>query len=211
MYAQRRIVTAGTIALCVLAPLAVWAVLANGIIAFGNDYEKSIQWDPGWPIDGTWIVTISTPLGNMIFKAIYVAQDDSKTRFTAILEQINQVPVLIELYPEANHIKFAGGQVVRTGLNSYEATLIEYFTKDADPGSEEIIGAAVVNGNMVLSSPDSAAGNGTGAYYLATQDADSDGFPDVDQRPVRCAPWTWSKKRLTMAPGCVPAPLPGQG
>ena len=96
----------------------------------------------------------------------------------------------------------------KKGLNSYEATLIEYFTKKTGPGSEVIVGLAIITGNMVLTGQDSATGQGTGAYYLAAQDADHDGFPDAGQKPVLCAPWSWTKKRLTMIPGCVPTPTP---
>jgi steroid delta-isomerase-like uncharacterized protein len=176
-----------------------WAYDALGMM-------QQITASPEWPIEGTWMAAIPTPLGNMIVKCTYAAQDAAKTKFTPIIEQINQVPVLIELYPELDRIKFAGGQVLKTGVNTYEATLIEYLTAISGPGSEDIVGLAVITGNMVLSGPDTAAGQGTGAYYVAAPDADHDGFPDAGEEPVLCMPWSWTKKRLTMMPGCVPAP-----
>jgi len=163
---------------------------------------------PEWPIEGTWIMTVPSPLGNMIFRINYIAQDTSKTNFTAMIEQISSLPVLIDLYPEGDNIKFAGGQVIKTGLNSYEATLIQYFTKNSGTWQEEIVGIAVINGSMVLTGPESALGQGTGAYYLAMQDADGDGLPDEGEESVLCAPWMWTKKRITMMPPCVPTPLP---
>ena len=44
--------------------------------------------------------------------------------------------------------------------------------------------------------------------YLASQDADGDGFPDPGEEPVNCMPFTFSSRRLRVMPGCVPTPMP---
>jgi hypothetical protein len=161
-----------------------------------------------WPLDGAWIASAPTPMGNMILKTIYIAQDSAKTQFTVELEQINWWPLLSDIYPEVDEIKFGGGQVVKTGLNTYEGTNIEYFIKKADRGIGEIVGISIIVGTLELTGPDVAQGQGTGAYYLAEQDADVDGFPDEGQEPVLCLPWSYTKKRLKMMTPCVPTPLP---
>jgi steroid delta-isomerase-like uncharacterized protein len=159
-----------------------------------------------WSVDGPWIVTVPTPMGNMIIKGIWTAQDAAQTRLSGEFEQINVYPLLIDLYPDSERVKFAGALAVKTGLNQYDMTAIEYFTKTVGPGHEEIVGLGVVSGNLELTGPDSVQGQGTGAYYLPSQDADQDGFPDEGQEPALCVPWTWTGKRLTLMPPCVPTP-----
>jgi predicted ester cyclase len=159
-----------------------------------------------WPVDGPWITTVPTPMGNMIIKGIWTAQDAAQTRLSGEFEQINVYPLLIDLYPDSERVKFAGALAVKTGLNQYDMTAIEYFTKTVGPGHEEIVGLGVVSGNLELTGPDSVQGQGTGAYYLPSQDADQDGFPDEGQEPALCVPWTWTAKRLTLMPPCVPTP-----
>jgi len=204
MYTKRNVVTISVVVLGLLTLTTGWGVLANDTLAPGNDYEKSIQWDPGWALDGTWIVVAPTPLGNMIFRNTYIAQDPQKTRFTGDVEQINWPPVLIDLYPDVERIKIAPAPVIRTGLNSYEGTMIEYFTKAGGPAAEEIVGIGVIHGSMEFVGPDSLEGQGTGAYYLAAQDTDGDGLPDEGQEPVLCVPWAYSATRLRTVAGCVP-------
>jgi hypothetical protein len=210
MYTKRYTVLIGTVLLGILALTTSWSVLADDIIGPGSGYEKSIQWEPGWALDGTWIVVAPTPLGNMVFRNTYIALDPQKTKFTGDVEQINWPPVLIDLYPDMERIKIASAPVVRTGLNSYEGSMTEYFTKTGGPVAEEIVGIGVIHGTLKLVGPDLLEGQGTGAYYLAAQDADCDGFPDEGQEPVLCVPWVYSARRLRTGPGCVPTPLPEQ-
>ena len=161
-----------------------------------------------WSAEGVWISTVPTPLGNMIIKSTWMAQDDAKTRFTGEFEQINTYPVLIDVYPDLEEIKYGGGLMVKIGLNKYELTFLQYFTRTAGPSLEEIVGIGIVTGTFDLVGPDMAQGQGTGAYYMAAQDADQDGLPDEGQEPVVCVPWGWTAKRLTIMPGCVPTPIP---
>jgi len=161
-----------------------------------------------WPAQGVWISTVPTPLGNMIIKSTWMAQDDAKTRFTGEFEQINTYPVLIDVYPDSEEIKYGGGLMVKIGLNKYEVTFLQYFTRTAGPSLEEIVGIGIVTGIFELVGPDLVQGQGAGAYYMAVQDADQDGLPDEGQEPVVCVPWEWTAKRLTIMPGCVPTPIP---
>jgi len=163
---------------------------------------------PEWPLEGSWIATVPTPLGNIIFKGIWAAQDATKTQFTGEFEQINTYPVLIDVYPDAEEVKFAGGLAVKIGLNKYEMISLEYFTRTAGASLEEIVGIGIVTGTIELVGPDLHQGQGTGAYYMAAQDADQDGFPDEGEEPVLCMPWGWTAKRLTTMPSCVPTPMP---
>jgi len=161
-----------------------------------------------WPIEGVWVTTAPTPLGNIILKVAYFAQDAAKTKFTAQVEQINGYPLLAELYPDAEGNKFVGGQLNKIGVNTYQATLVGYFTKKSGLQMEEIVGIVVITGDLTVTGPDTASGQGYGAYYLASQDANSDGLPDDGEEPVTCLPWVYNKKRVKTMSGCVPMPMP---
>jgi len=161
-----------------------------------------------WSPEGVWITTVPTPLGNMIIKSIWTAQDSDKTRFIGEFEQINMYPVLIDVYPDSEEIKYGGALAVKIGLNKYEMTTFQYFTKTAGLSLEEIVGIGIVAGTFELVGLDMVQGQGMGAYYMAAQDVDQDGFPDEGQEPVVCVPWGWIAKRSTMMSGCVPTPIP---
>ena len=161
-----------------------------------------------WSPEGVWITSVPTPLGNMIVKSTWMAQDDANTRYTGEFEQISGYPLLIDVYPDLEETEYGGGLAQKIGLNKYEITFLQYFTKTSGPGLKEIVGIGIVNGAFELVGPDLSQGQATGAYYMAAQDADQDGFPDEGQEPVVCVPWGWTSKRLTMMPPCVPTPLP---
>ena len=167
-----------------------------------------------WPLDGIWVSTIPTPLGNMVMTTAYIAQDAAKTQYSGSLEEINPLPLLVELYPDGGVTKWAGGQAVMVGRNKYEATYLGYSIKivESDIGKmTEIVGLFTINAHFELLGPNLLQGQGTGSYYMAAQDADQDGFPDEGQEPVACLPWAWTGKRLTALPGCIPTPMPESG
>jgi len=163
-----------------------------------------------WPLDGIWITTYPTPLGNLISSTVYVAQDAAKTRYSGTLDWMNSFALFAELFPDSDPAldKAAGGEAVVVGRNKYKATYMGYYRKlDSSTGGVAIDGIWTADANFELIGPDQLKGHGTGSYYLAAQDADQDGFPDEGQEPVLCLPWTWAGKRLTPVPGCEPPPM----
>ncbi|MEJ2703535.1 MAG: hypothetical protein P8Z79_13945 [Sedimentisphaerales bacterium] len=70
----------------------------------------------------------------------------------------------------------------------------------------QIVGLVSVNAHFEVIGSDLLYGQGTESCYLASQDADRDGFPDEGEEPVACIPWGWTSKRLTLMPGCAPKP-----
>jgi predicted ester cyclase len=164
-----------------------------------------------WPLDGIWVSTVPTPMGNLVMTTMYVAQDAAKTRYSGSLDIINPMPLLGEIYPVTDPpSKYAGGEAKLVGPNKYEATYLAYETKtiETEMGEmSEFVGLYTIKAYFELLDPDTLQGHGTGSYYLAEQDADRDGFPDEGQEPVACVPWAWTGKRLTPVPGCTPPPL----
>jgi hypothetical protein len=153
-----------------------------------------------WPLEGVWIMAVATPLGNVILKCVCAAQDAAKTCFSGELDYINHMPVLVDVYPDAEATKSGGGQMVKVGRNEYEGTFLEYHTKTTGQAEQEIVGVDTVNTTFEIIGPNLIRGQGTGSYYMAAQDVDKDGFPDEGQEPVVHLPWRWTAKRLTMMP-----------
>jgi len=169
---------------------------------------QQIMAGPEWSLAGPWISSIPTPMGNMIIEGVWIAEDTTETSFIGEFEQISVFPVLSDLYPDSEAVKFAGARAVRIASNQYEMTTLEYLTNGPSHQEEIIVGIGILTGTIEIVGPDLLQGQGTGAYYLAAQDADGDGFPDEGQEPAVCFPWQWTGKRLTMMPACVPTPMP---
>jgi hypothetical protein len=209
MFTKRNVILVAVIVCALLVLTTPWNVIAGDGIDDVNygDVENS------WPLDGIWVSAVPTPLGNLILTTTYVAQDAAKTRYSGSLEEINPLPLLMELYPDGDIDKWAGGQAVIVGLNKYEATYLGYSLKARESNMEitEIVGLWTIKAHFELVGPDRLEGYGNGSYYLAAQDADQDGFPDEGQEPIACIPWTWTGKRLTPMPGCELPPMPEPG
>jgi predicted ester cyclase len=160
------------------------------------------EWSPA----GTWISAIPTPMGNLILNGVWIPQNAEGTQFMGQYEFGNSLPVLVDLFPDAERGKHAGSLAVRAGRNKYDITFLWQYTKTTGLSQEEIVGYGVVTGTFQLMEEDFIIGQGTGSYYLAAQDADQNGFPDEGEEPIACIPWGWTAERLTMMPGCVPTP-----
>ncbi len=159
---------------------------------------------PEWSPAGTWISTIPTPLGNLILNGAWIPQDAEGIQFIGQYEFANNLPVMVEVFPDAEEAKHAGSLAVKAGRNEYDITFLWHYTKTTGPSQEEIVGIGVVNGTFQLISENAIFGQGTGGYYLAVQDADQNGFPDEGEEPIVCIPWGWMSERLTLMPGCMP-------
>ena len=190
-----------------------WTVFAdNGVKSEpSNEYEKSILRGSGleWSPVGTWIVKVPTPMGNIMMTHSIHAQDSTGKYYGGIVKQYNTNPTLFGTFPEWE----AGGdiwaaQTVRTGLDSFETTLMYHTTKKGEGPVAETAGIGICNATWRLTGPNTNEGESTLAVYLAEQDADGDGFPDEGQEPAVCMAFTYTCKRLTMMPGCVPTPAP---
>ena len=188
---------------------------ADGLVTEQSFYYDNItllnqMTNPPYSLDGIWITTIPTPMGNLNLTTIYIAQDDERTRYSGSLEEINVMPLLADIYPGMDpNPKWAGGHAVMVGRDRYEATYLGYALKtvETEMGNMlELVGLFTVNAHFEVIGPDYLYGQGTESCYLASQDADRDGFPDEGEEPVACIPWGWTGKRVTLVPGCVPVP-----
>ena len=204
----------GIIGLGILILTTAWTVLAdNGTIsAASDDYEKSIlrgsslEWSPV----GTWVVTVSTPMGNETLLHMIHAQDLTGTRYGGMMWEVNANPTNFGLFPDIEASSFWASQTVRTGPDSFESTFLYYGIKKGEGPVAETVNIGICNATWRLIGPNTNEGECTLALYLAEQDIDGDGFPDEGQEPATCMPFTYTSRRLTMMPGCVPTPMPEQ-
>jgi len=179
-----------------------WAYDALGVV-------QQITSPPEWSPEGTWIITVPTPVGNMTMVHIMYPQDLTGTRYGGVMWQVNANPTLFGTFPG-----FEGGgqfwatQTRRTSPNTFECAILTYETKKGDGPMEETVGIDCGNVTWTMTGPDTNEGQVTLATYMAEQDADGDGLPDEGQVPAACTPFSFTSKRLKIMPPCVLAPLP---
>jgi len=169
---------------------------------------------PEWPIAGAWINIIPIPgLGDIVSEWTVSPQDLSGQNFTSWMQPAKPEPTVFGSFPDADHQSDHIGQTVKTGLNTYESTLVGYGTKTAElPGMlPEIVYISVIYGKAQLIDENTMEGQGTHAFYLPSADADGDGLPDEGQEPIACLPYTVTSKRVQLMPPCVPPPPEPEG
>jgi len=82
---------------------------------------------PEWPIAGAWINIIPIPgLGDIVSEWTVSPQDLGGTNFTSVARLAKPEPTLFGSFPDADHQSDHIGQTVKTGLNTYESTLVGY-------------------------------------------------------------------------------------
>ena len=166
---------------------------------------------PEWPIAGSWISIVPIPgLGDIVGVLTVSPQDSGGTNFTSALRAGKPEATVFGAFPDADHQSDHIGQMVKTGLNTYESTAIGYGTKKSElPGMlPEIVYISVLYAKSQLIDENTMKGQGTHAFYVPSQDADGDGLPDEGQEPVACFPYISTAKRVQLMPPCVPPPPP---
>ena len=163
---------------------------------------------PEWPIEGAWINTVPIPdLGVIIGEWTVTPQDREGLLFTSVVRVGNPDPTVFGTFPDADYQSDHIGQTMWTGTPAYESTYIGYGTKKSElPGMlPEIVYISVIYAKMEFVDRNTLSGEGTHAFYLASQDADGDGLPDEGQEPTACFPYISTAKRVQLMPPCVPS------
>ena len=206
MNAKRNIVGIVAIVLVVLLSTVVWSTFA----ANGNEYEKSIQWgeELAWSAEGVWVISLPTPMGTILMLHTMHAQDLTGTRYGGTIWQVNGNPTNFGMFPDVDEGSQWVTQTVRTGPDTLATTMLCYGTKSRENAPHELATISIATATWQITGPDTNEGQATMASYLASQDADGDGFPDEGEEPVSCMPFAFTSKRLRVIPGCVPTPLP---
>ena len=132
------------------------------------------------------------------------------TTFTSVIRQAKPEVTVFGTFPDADHQSDHIGQTVKTGLNTYESTVIGYGSKNAElPGMlPEVVYISVIYSKVQLVDENTVTGSGAHAFFLASADADGDGLPDEGQEPIVCVPYSITSKRVSLMPPCIPTPIP---
>jgi len=112
------------------------------------------------------------------------------------------------MFPDVDKSNGWVSQTVRTGPDTFATTMLEYGTKSREHVPDELATIGISTSTWRLTGPDTKEGQATYAVYLASQDADGDGFPDEGEEPVSCTPFAFTGRRLQVMPGCELTPLP---
>ncbi len=208
MNERRYAVRAVIVTLVASLLVGAWTGLANEDDGGGMEPGAALAWSPV----GTWLVSAPTPVGNILMLHSIHAQDLAGVNFGGTIAQVNTNPTYFGMFPEGEMgvEHHWASQTIRTGLNTYESTLLYYLTKQGAGPLAETVAIGVCNATWTITGPDTNEGTATVAMYLASQDADQDGLPDEGQEPVDCMPFSYTSKRLKSMPACVPTPMPGE-
>lgn len=170
---------------------------------------QQIMAGPEWTPEGTWIVTVPSPMGNFTMVHAMYPLDATGTRYGGVLWEVNPDTTTFGMFPDLT----GGGQFWATesrriAPNTYETGMIVYSTKPGEGLIDQVGGIGIANSTWTVTGPDTNEGTATLATYLADQDADGDGMPDEGQAPTVCVPYTFTSKRFRTMPACVPTPMP---
>jgi hypothetical protein len=206
MNAKRNVVIVFAVVLVMLLSTAAW----NAVIGNGGDHEKGIHWgdDLAWSPAGVWVLSVPTPMGDILMLHNNHAQDLAGTRFGGTVVHVNDNPTHFGMFPDVDGGKGWVSQTVRTGPDTFATTMLEYGTKSRENAPHELATIGISTSTWRITGPDTKEGQATYAVYLANQDADGDGFPDEGEEPVACTPFTFTGRRLRVMPDCVPTPMP---
>jgi len=205
MNSTRNIIIVTVTALMVLLARASWRVLA----ADGNSHEINIAGpSQAIPLGGAWIATLAE--ANIITEWTITPVNPEHTEFISVLRQVRPDPTFGGGFLEADRETDWVGQMVQTGWNTFESTVVRYGTKKVeDQPQPEIVYIVVMYGSGRLVDLNTIEAGGTTAIFLPEQDADGDGFPDEGQEPIYCGPYTLTScKRVQIMPPCELTPPP---
>jgi len=169
---------------------------------------------PEWPLAGSWIgwVPAMEPTTEpAIVQETFTPLDPAGDRLAYRQQFVNTDPTFLSIFPEADNQSHLVGEAVKTGLNTYEYTIIGYGFKTlpADRGQLKYIW--VSNGITTLIDRNTRQNSD---IYISLYGPDkdvnpADGLPDEGAEPDLClGPMGGVFKRVPLMPPCVPPPPP---
>ncbi len=157
---------------------------------------------------GVWVLSIPTPMGNILMLHNNHAQDSTGTRFGGTVIHVNDNPTNFGMFVDVDGSHGWVSQTVRTGPDTFATTMLNYGTKSREYIPHELATIGISTSTWRITGPDTKEGEATYAVYLASQDADGDGFPDEGEEPISCTPFTFTGRRVHVMPGCTLTPMP---
>jgi len=145
---------------------------------------------PEWPLAGAWVERIP-PWENVVDPGIALHKltplDPEGNRLLYTVKFVNEIMSMPGL-PLIDYVSQFIGEAVKTGLNTYEYTVVCYAaTHQDEPGQRrgQVTVIAMITGRAEMLGPDQRYDTQMYKWFTADQDVDpADGFPDAGQEPV---------------------------
>ena len=200
MKARRHVITVLTLAL---------AMLGTGMPCFQS--VARAQGDPLVPEpcspEGAWIMTLMTPQGPQIQTLAITPRSDAADQYTAVLELGEQGNSLLSLLPGFDRQTRFVGQVKKAAADAWQMTVLGYGLKENATGSQVRYMSVVSTSDLHCSGLNVMAAKINMATFLADQDADHNGLPDPEERPVVCMAFDAVFAQVPMMQPCESDPV----
>ena len=166
-------------------------------------------------IQGAWVSSFMGPWETpLIMQETITPLDPAGKKLSYVMHLVNPDATFGFPFPpfsEAETMSDVIGEAVRSGRNEYEFSLIGYAVKEVPADRGEIVYIWTVSGTMSCVDGKNKTDDVNIAIYLASQDADKDGYPDDEEEPFFCTPGgpLAVGKRVPQMPACVPTEMEG--
>ncbi len=196
------IVTVLALGVLVSAP---WAVVSGGI-----GYTE-VHGSPS--LEGIWTTTMAESPEDIasINSFVINARGSEGLAYTVVGKHPQCSPTLLGFFPESERLSDMLGNCVRTGVDTFEFSVVWHGIKAGGPermSIGEVVFMGVMSGTVQFIDADTLRFAGTVSAYTPDQDADGDELPDEGAVPLVCIPGELTVKRLPMFPSCEPTPMP---
>jgi len=206
MNTKRKTALVSLMSLSILVLTGAWSVLAED----GQVPEPQSDLS----LEGIWTAMTPTPAGtSAIMSFVINAQGSEGMVYTCVGKHPECSVSAYGLAPDAEKYSDLLGYLVRTGVNTFQFSVICHGIKGAGPellDTGETVYMVTLTGTAELvDSGTMIIHEFTYAAYLPAQDLDGDRLPDEGAAPVVCAAIPQLPfKRLPMFPSCEPTPVP---
>ncbi len=201
---KRRIAAIMTMLALGLLVSAPWAVVSGGI-----GYTE-IHGSPS--LEGIWTTMIpASPEIASINSFVIDTRGPEGLAYTVVGKHAQCSPTLLGFFPESERVSDMLGNCVRTGVDTFEFSVLWHGIKAGGPermGIGQVVFMGVMSGTVQLIDADTLHFAGTISAYTPDQDTDGDELPDEGAVPLVCIPGELTAKRLPMFPSCEPTPIP---
>ncbi len=158
--------------------------------------------------EGAWIMTLLTPQGPQGQTLTVTSRGDTMDpQYTAVLELGEQGNSLLSLLPGFDRQSRFVGQVKKSTGDAWQMTILGYGFKQGVSGSEIQYMSVISSSDLHCSGLNVMAAKINMATFVPGQDADRDGVPDPNERPIVCMTFDALFKQVPMMRPCESTPV----
>ena len=185
------------------AALAIIAVAAGAFLALNPSAQSaaSNRQQKSYKLEGAWIAKVP----GMPMQWAYTVSPEPSGRRASLVGSIH-VPIPPQvinpaLFPDWEYNTDMVGEVVMTGPDTVEFTVVWYGMKKGVP-FDQVVVIGVNSGQGRFTGPGKMEGTHNLAMYAPSADGDGDGLPDQGLAPAVCLPATTIDTRVPFLQPC---------